>query len=88
MVKGVSRRVVVVEPDNRALFEQAIFLVRDHTVSQGEVLREACRIADRYLVAGTVRRPRRRYRLWQVLTAFALGATVSCLIWAAAVFLL
>ena len=30
MVKGVSRRVIVVRPDNSGLFEQAIFLVRDY----------------------------------------------------------
>ena len=29
MVKGISRRVVVVRPDEHGVFEQAIFLVRD-----------------------------------------------------------
>ena len=42
MVKGVSRRVVVVQPDAHGLFEQAIFLVRDYTVPRGDVVREAC----------------------------------------------
>ena len=51
MVKGVSRRVVVVQPDAHGLFEQAIFLVRDYTVPRGDVVREACRIANGY-VAG------------------------------------
>lgn len=37
MVKGVSRRVVVVQPDAHGLFEQAIFLVRDYTVPRGDV---------------------------------------------------
>ena len=30
MVRGVSRRVIVVKPEQPALFEQAIFLVRDY----------------------------------------------------------
>lgn len=88
MVKGVSRRVVVVEPDNHALFEQAIFLVRDYTVPQREVLREACRIADRYLTAAPRRYPRRRFTAAQLIAAFALGAFVCCMVWTLAVFIL
>lgn len=48
VLKGVSRRVVVVEPKGQDVFEQAIFLVRDNPMSQKQVLREACRIAERY----------------------------------------
>lgn len=89
MVKGVSRRVVVVEPDNHALFEQAIFLVRDYTVPQREVLREACRIADRYLTATPTRcYARRRFTVAQLALAFASGAFLCCLIWSLAVFIL
>ena len=57
MVKGISRRVVVVRPDEHGMFDQAIFLVRDCTVPRSDAVREACRIANSYLVG---RRGRRR----------------------------
>lgn len=44
MVRGVSRRVIVVKPEQPALFEQAIFLVRDYNAPRGDMVREACRI--------------------------------------------
>ena len=43
MVRGVSRRVIVVKPEQPALFEQAIFLVRDYNAPRGDMVREACR---------------------------------------------
>ena len=55
MVRGVSRRVIVVKPEQPELFEQAIFLVRDYNAPRGDMVREACRIANSYL-------PRRRRR--------------------------
>ena len=45
MVRGVSRRVIVVKPEQPELFEQAIFLVRDYNAPRGDMVREACRIA-------------------------------------------
>ena len=78
MVKGVSRRVIVVRPDNSGLFEQAIFLVRDYTAPRAEIMREACRIADGY-----TRRPPRRgryFRCGHLLAAFALGMCAAGLI--------
>lgn len=50
MVKGLSRRVVMVRYPEAGVFEQALFVVRDDAaVSRGvtadEVLAEACRIA-------------------------------------------
>ena len=65
MVKGVSRRVVVVQPDAHGLFELAIFLVRDYTVPRGDVVREACRIANGY-AAGRSARYKRRFAFWQI----------------------
>ena len=50
MVKGISRRVIVVDSPDPKLFEQAIFIVRNDAFSQEgvtsqQVLGEACRIA-------------------------------------------
>lgn len=40
MVKGVSRQVVLVRPNDSDLFEQAIFLVRGDKLAQGEITDE------------------------------------------------
>ena len=75
MVKGISRRVVVVRPDEHGMFEQAIFLVRDCTVPRSDAVREACRIANRY-VAG------RRSPWVRLAVAFASGAVLASGVWA------
>lgn len=79
MVKGISRRVVVVRPDAHGVFEQAIFFMRDCTVPRSDAVREACRIANGYL---TRRSPRRR-ALWpRLAVAFACGAVLASAVWA------
>ena len=52
MVKGVSRRVVVVRPDECGLFEQAIFLVRDYSAPRSDVVREASYSYDKVCMQG------------------------------------
>lgn len=56
MVKGISKRVVVVRfPDTR-VFEQAIFIVREDaqssSVSSDKIVDEACRVAESYVHKG------------------------------------
>ena len=51
MVKGTSRRVIVVDSPDPKLFEQAIFIVKNDVfagegVTPQQVLGEACRIAQ------------------------------------------
>lgn len=82
MVKGVSRRVVVVHPEGSGLFEQAIFLVRDQTAARSDIVREACRITDRYLAVRTVPH-RRSFTARQLAAAFAAGVLLSAGGWAA-----
>ena len=52
MVKGISRRVVVVESPDPRIFEQAIFIVRDTGIGSGvssqEIVEEARRVAKSY----------------------------------------
>ena len=86
MVKGVSRRVVVVRPDECGLFEQAIFLVRDYSAPRSDIVREACRIANGYL-AGRTARGRRYMPYWKLAAAFAAGTLLSSAVWAAVVLL-
>ncbi len=54
MVKGVSRRVIVVKTPDRRLFEQAIFIVKEDAFSKegvtaDQILAEAQRVADGYV---------------------------------------
>lgn len=58
MIKGTSRRVIVVESPDPKYFEQAIFIVRNDVyerqgVTAAQVLGEACRIARSYGTAVT-----------------------------------
>ena len=89
MVKGVSRRVIVVKSPDPKLFEQAIFIMREDAL-QGEgvtaekVLAEARQAADRY-----VRRNSRWGRgLSKVPPAgwVAAGAVLATTVWSLAIY--
>lgn len=79
MVKGISRRVVVVRPPESTAFEQAIFILRDPAPPSRDALHEACEIARQYLSTARVRRySRRRWTNAQLgLAALAGGALVG-----------
>lgn len=54
MVKGISKRVIVVKTPISSMFEQAIFILGDNALSTSSVdaeniLREACAVADDYV---------------------------------------
>ena len=82
MIKGVSKRVVVVKSPDTKLFEEAIFLVRDDAAKQGvtkeELLREAGRIAG-ISTAGT--KERLAHKLRHFFPAALLGAAATGTIW-------
>lgn len=52
MVKGISRRIVVVDSPDQRFFEQAIFIVRNNAAGEGvtsrELVEEARRVARNY----------------------------------------
>ena len=52
MVKGISRRVVVVDSPDQRYFEQAIFIVRNYAAGEGvtaqALVEEAKRVARNY----------------------------------------
>jgi len=75
MVKGVSRRVIVVDSPDPQLFEQAIFIVRNDAfaregVTSDQVVSEACRVAKGYTAAVAGRAP----FSWQNVSAWAYAA--------------
>ena len=62
MVKGISRRVVVVDAPEHRFFEQAIFIVRNDAAGEGitsrELVEEAVQSAERArLLRPTITRP-------------------------------
>jgi hypothetical protein len=82
MVKGISKRVVVVRfPDTR-VFEQAIFIVRGgydeggKAVSASQIVDEACLVAESYVKRG--RKPRKHV---PPLAFTAVGALCVGLAW-------
>lgn len=53
MVKGIHKRVIVVKSPDPKLFEQAIFIMKENSFTDGltqdDVLQEAQQVATRYL---------------------------------------
>ncbi|MBO5034296.1 MAG: translation initiation factor 2 [Oscillospiraceae bacterium] len=88
MIKGISRRVIVVKAPDRRFFEEAIFIVREDILGQGgvtadQVVEEARRVADGY-----ARKKRRTWREWlPALGYMALGAGLTTAVWCAGLFL-
>ena len=88
MVKGISRRVVVVESPDQRFFEQAIFILRSDAAGEGvssrEVVEEARRVAREYVSdSGGVRRFRDLSPLVWGLTGAGccgLGWLLACLV--------
>lgn len=79
MVKGISRRVIVVDSPDPQIFEQAIFILRTDGggVSSQQLVDQAVRIAKNYAHCQGL--PRRRVRvpgwLWAAIGAAAIGLT-------------
>jgi hypothetical protein len=90
MVKGVTRRVIVVKSPDPRLFEQAIFFVREEALENGgvtadQVLEEAERVADGYIRKNSVW-GRRLERVPRAVYGLA-GALATGLVWAMTVLL-
>ena len=82
MVKGISRRVVVVDSPDQRFFEQAIFIVRNDAGGEGatarELVEEARRVARGY-TGGS--RLSRAWRELNPLVYTLIGAGSIGLIW-------
>ena len=82
MIKGISRRVIVVRSPDRRFFEQAIFIVREGAmgtagVTAEQVVEEARRVAD-----GFVKKNQNRwYRNLPATGYMALGALLASAAW-------
>lgn len=80
MVKGRTRRVVVVKSPDRRVFEEAVFILRDDALRESgmtaeDILGEACRVAREYMRSHTGR------RYLRYLPYAAVGLTMGTLGW-------
>lgn len=84
MVKGISRRVVVIDSPDQRYFEQAIFLVRNDAAGQGvtaqELVEEARRVARNY-AGGDHGRLTRAWRELSPAVYTFMGAAGIGLVW-------
>lgn len=84
MVKGISRRVVVVDSPDQRFFEQAIFIVRNDAAGEGvtsrELVEEAKRVARSYAGSGHGRLSRAWRDLSPALYTL-MGAAAIGLVW-------
>lgn len=84
MVKGISRRVVVIDSPDQRYFEQAIFLVRNDAAGQGvtaqELVEEARRVARSY-AGGDHGRLTRAWRELSPAVYTLMGAAGIGLVW-------
>ena len=86
MVKGTSKRIVVVKSPDPKVFEQAIFIVREDFLkgragSTSDILREAQDVANRY-IRSTVRTPGRRLPRLPPAAFSVFGVLFAAAVWA------
>lgn len=84
MVKGISRRVVVLESPDQRFFEQAIFIVRNDAVGEGvtarDLVEEARRVAKNY-AGGNHGKLSRAWRELSPAVFSLMGAAAIGLVW-------
>ena len=84
MVKGMSRRVVVIDSPEPNFFEQAIFIVKNDAFSPGvserQIVDEARSVVQSYLGSGKPPRKKAAKRL--SVLSLLLGAGGIGLVWA------
>lgn len=84
MVKGISRRVVVVDSPDQRFFEQAIFIVRNDAAGEGvtsrELVEEARRVARNY-ASGERGKFAQRWKELSPLAYTLMGAAGSGMVW-------
>ena len=82
MVKGISRRVIVVDSPDPHIFEQAIFIVRNEAASGGgvtsqQLVDQAVRIAKNYARTHGGTAPAGQWRMapwgWTLVGAATIG---------------
>lgn len=82
MVKGVSRRVVIVQSPDSTIFEQAIFIVKDQSNKSNNIMHDACLIAEQYLGNKPVKKyVKKRFTGFHLFISALLGAGIVSSLW-------
>lgn len=84
MVKGISRRVIVVDSPDPRVFDQAIFILRNDILSEDgvssrQLVNQAVRIAKSYTRSQGLP-PHKRHRITPAIAAM-LGGGLMGLVW-------
>ena len=84
MVKGISRRVIVVDSPDPRVFDQAIFILRNDILSEDgvssrQLVNQAVRIAKSYTRSQGLQPPK-RHRMTPAIAAM-LGGGLMGLVW-------
>jgi len=84
LVKGVTRRVIVIKSPDQRIFEEAIFIIREEVLKNGgvtaeDVVSEACRVATVYMKRHAGGKEKLKY-LWPAVLV-ASGAVMTALGW-------
>lgn len=89
MVKGISKRVVVVRSPGNGMFEQAIFILKGEQTgkdySSDDIIREACMAAENYSRAAS--RKKKRAEAIPPMVFVVLGAVMTAAVWAVTLFI-
>lgn len=80
MVKGISRQVIVVQSPDPALFDQAIFILKDGAVGQEGVTEELLLREANRLIGKSQNRKHRRYIMHGPVWACG-GALLTGFLW-------
>ena len=80
MVKGVSRRVIVVDSPDPRIFEQAIFILKDNAVGEGITDEALLKEAQKAIRTGDRTKKRRHLYLYGAVWAVG-GALLTGLTW-------
>ena len=82
MVKGITRRVIVIKSPDKKLFDEAIFIVREDAlrgsgVTSDEIIKEAQSVADSFVRTNLARGfPKIPAPVFTIL-----GAAATALVW-------
>jgi hypothetical protein len=87
MVKGITRRVIVIKTPDPKLFEEAIFIVREDAAASGgvtgdDIVRQAQQAADDYIKSHA--NARRKINIPAPVFVFV-GALLASAVWFAAI---
>ncbi len=86
MVKGISKRVIVVKAPISSIFDEAIFILREDSPSSDmdaeKILKEACAAADEYVRSNCMEKKRvdlKKLSLFLLFSLFFVAAVIFAL---------